>query len=133
MKLDLDAKRAARDEAVALPHEVVLGGEVFSLPAKIPLEAIDLMAEGSFRAAFRLLLFDDQEQLDRFMSHRPDDGDLEEIMGLYGTPGESSGSRPSLTSNGSRSKPTSRRATTSTSRKPATDRELSALDGSSSS
>ena len=111
--LDLDAKRRARSDAVNLPHEVTFGGETFSLPAQIPLECLDLMAEA------------------KFMAHRPDSLDLEEIMGLYGEPGESSGSRPSSLSTGSLSKPTSRRATTSTSRKRATDLQPS-VDGASS-
>lgn len=133
MKLDLDAKRRARAEAISLPHEVTFGGEAFSLPAQIPLEALDLMAEARFRDAFRILLYDDPEQVERFFKHRPDNLDLEQVMGLYGEPGESSGSRPSLSSNGSRSKRTSKRAITSTSRKPATDLEPSVGDGSSSS
>jgi hypothetical protein len=115
--VDLDAKRAARSEATNQPHEITLGGEQFTLPARIPLESIELMAEGAFRQAFRILLFDDPDQVDRFFSHRPDDGDLEEIMALYGAPGESSGSPASSPSNGSRLKPTSRATTTSTSRK----------------
>ena len=133
MKLDLDAKRAARDDAINLPHEVTLGGETFTLPARLPLEVLDLMSDGQFRDAFRVLLFDDPDQVDRFFKHRPDDADLEDIMGLYGPAGESSGSHGSSQSNGGRPKPISRRATTSTSRKRATALKPLAPDGSSPS
>jgi hypothetical protein len=133
VKLDLDAKRRARSEAINKPHEVTFGGEEFSLPVRIPLECLDLMAEARFRDAFEVLLWGDPELTERFFKHRPDDGDLEEIMGLYGEPGESSGSPVSSRSNGSRSRPTSRRATTSTSRKRATELTPVEADGSSSS
>jgi hypothetical protein len=119
--VDLDARRAARSEAESQPHRVVFGGETFTFPPTVPLEALDLMAEGRFRHAFRLLL-DDDTATARFMAHRPDDGDLDELMrGLYGqTLGEPSASPGSSANGGRPSKPTSRTTTTSTSRKRAT-------------
>ena len=128
---DLDAKRAARSEAQNQAHTIVLGGERFTFPAQLPFEVLELMSEGMFRQAFELLL-DDPDQADRFFKHRPDNLDLEEIMALYGPPGESSASRPSSASNGGRSRPTSRRATTSTSAKRAGAPALSAADASGS-
>jgi hypothetical protein len=119
--VDLDAKRAARSEAERKPHQVVFGGETFSFPPTVPLEALDLMAEGRFRSAFRLLLADDSETA-RFMAHRPDDGDLDELMrGLYGQAlGESSASLGSSANGGRPSSKTGKRTTAGTSRKTAT-------------
>ena len=97
---DLDAKKAARSEAQKEPHEIILGGETFELPPRIPLESIELMATAEFREAFRVLL-GDEDTARRFFAHRPDDGDLEEIMGLYGTGPESSAS-PGSSLNGGR-------------------------------
>jgi hypothetical protein len=127
--LDLDAKRAARAEAENAPHEVVLGGETFTLPPRIPLECLDLVQEGDFRAAFRLLL-DDEEALIRFLAHRPDDEDLAELLGLYGEPGESAASPVSSANGGRQPKQTSRRPTTSTSRRHATANSNAAPAGS---
>lgn len=112
--VDLDARRAARAEAQGEPPEVVLGGERFTLPVRLPLEALDLMADGQFRAAFRLLLAD-EDAVSRFFAHRPDDADLEDLMSVYGEPGNSSASAPSVPSIGTRSRPTSPRRTASTS------------------
>jgi hypothetical protein len=128
--LDLDAKRAARSEAEQTPHEVVLGGETFELAPMIPLEALDLMADAAFREAFALLL--GPEDATRFFRHKPDQSDLEQILSLYGEPGESLASAASSPSIGKRSRPTSKRTTTSTSR-PAATATASAAPGSSSS
>lgn len=117
-RLDLDAKRAARSEAEQAPHDVTLGGEVFEFPPLVPLEALDLMAVAEFRAAFRLLL--GPEDATRFFRHAPDQADLEQIMSLYGNPGESSASAASSLPIGSRSRPTSPPSTTSISRPAAT-------------
>ena len=129
--LDLDARRAARAEATGEPHEVTLGGEVFRFRPRIPLEALDLMAEGKFRPAFRLMLFDDRDgkkvkvtALDRFFSHVPDDADLEDIVeGLYGqAPGEFSASPASSANGGRPQRPIGKATTTATSRRTVTAR-----------
>ena len=108
--LDLDAKRAARSEAQRRPHEVTLGGEGFQLRPKMPLEALELMAEGKFRAAFGLLILEDNAggALARFFGHVPDDSDLEDIVSdLYGqAQGESLASLASSANGGRPSKPT---------------------------
>jgi hypothetical protein len=110
---DLDAKRAARSEAQSTPHEVRLGGETFTLPPKIPLESIELMGEAKFREAFKILLGDD-DTVRRFFAHRPDDGDLEELMGLYGPAPESLASPVSSLNGGRPQSKTGKRTTTAT-------------------
>lgn len=128
-RLDLDAKRAARSEAENSPHEVVFGGEVFALPPRMPLECLDLMKEGEFRAAFRLLL-GDEDAAARFMRHRPDDADLTELMSLYGEAPESLASAPSLSNGGRPLRPTSPPPTGSTSPPAATAPTSAAPAGS---
>jgi hypothetical protein len=79
------------------------------------------MAEAKFRKAFAIL-FGENPDADpaggkvtaRFFKHRPDDGDLEQIMGLYGSPGESSASPVSSLNGGRPSKSTGKRTTTAT-------------------
>jgi hypothetical protein len=111
--LDLDAKRAARSEARNESHEVVFGGETFTLPPKIPLESMELMGEAKFREAFRILL-GDEETVRRFFAHRPDSDDLEELLELYGSAPESSASPGSSLNGGRPPKPTGKRTTTAT-------------------
>lgn len=119
--VNLDARRAARAEVADEPPGFILGGEEFALPLKLPLECLDLMADGRFRAAFRVLLFDDEDAVERVFKHRPDDADLEDILSVYGQPGESGASARSSRSTGRRSRQTSKPTTTSTSRERATD------------
>jgi hypothetical protein len=116
--LDLDAKRA---EAQNKQHPVRLGGEEFNLPPKIPLESLELIAEAKFRKAFAILFGEDPDAepaggkvTARFFSHRPETGDLEAIMGLYGQPGESSASPVSSLNNGRPPSKTGKRTTTGT-------------------
>jgi hypothetical protein len=118
--LDLDAKRAARDEARNYHHTVRFGGEPFIFPARLPLEFLDRMSAGTPRAAFAVLFGENPdttppggEVTARFFSHRPDDGDLEAISsGLYSTSlGESPASPTSSTNGGRPSKATGRRTT----------------------
>lgn len=119
-RIDLDAKRAARAEADKTPHELVLGGETFQVPAHMPLEVIDLMTDGKMRPAFEILL-GDPDTVSRFFGHRPDDLDLEAMMAVYNPDGggpESSASAASLQNIGRRSRPTSAATTGSASPKP---------------
>lgn len=117
MRKDLNAKRAARSEALNEPHEIELGDETFSLPVEIPLESIDLMSEAKFRSAFALVFGEDRDKdgeatpaggevTARFFKQRPTTGDLEEIMGMYGPAGESSASPTSSLNGGRPSSPT---------------------------
>lgn len=117
--LDLDAKRAARSEAQNRPRAVRFGGEVFSFPAKMPLEALELMATAGYRAAFEMLFDGDEEAAGRFFSHRPDDEDLGHLMKMYGTGPESTASPTSSPSTGNGLRPTGKRTTTGTSRRTA--------------
>jgi hypothetical protein len=114
MQVDLDARRAARAEKDPnpRPHTLHLGGRDFTLPARCPLEALDLMAEGAFRKAFAKLL-DGPADLTAFFAVDPpvDDADLEDLMGVYGTPGESSASPRSSKTTGTPARPTSKRTT----------------------
>src|SRR5215207_5378648 len=138
--IDLDAKRAARSDAQNKPHVLRLGGEEFKVPPQVPLESLDLMSQGVFRKAFALLFGEDPdadpaggEITARFFKHRPDRDDLEQIMSLYGPPGESSASPTSSDNGGRPSKRTGRRTTAATSPPTATALEPSELDGSSPS
>lgn len=112
--INLDAARAARAEALSEPHTVILGGERFELPARMPAIALEISGRalrGDVDAVlelFRLLL---GEQHRRFLE-LADDLDLAELgerMGeLYGvTLGESQASGASSANDGSRLRPTS--------------------------
>jgi hypothetical protein len=78
-KLDLDALRA---EADMTPHEVTLGGEVFRLRARLPLEFAELLNEGKLSDAMRLLLIDPAEW-ETMRLALPDDQDLTAIAEMY--------------------------------------------------
>jgi hypothetical protein len=135
--LDLDKKRAALTEAQNKPHPVRFGGELFHLPPRVPLESLDLMTQGAYRKAFALI-FDEDPDADpaggeitaRFFKNRPDREDLEQIMSLYGPPGESSASPTSSDNGGRPSKRTSKLSTDSTSRSNAMAAVAQELDGS---
>jgi hypothetical protein len=113
--LDLDAKRAARSEALKQSREIIFGGETFAFPPTMPLECLDLLRGGDVRGAVAFLL-DDEKAAARFFAHRPDDLDLEEILDFYGQrQGEVfSGSPTSSMNGGARPKRTSKRSTAST-------------------
>jgi len=114
MQIDLDARRAARAERDPnpRPHEITLGGQTFTLPGRCPLESLDLMAEGAFRKAFAKLL-EGPAELEAFFAVDPpvDDADLEDVMSVYGTSGESSASPRSSKTTGTPQRPTSKRTT----------------------
>jgi hypothetical protein len=114
MQVDLDARRAARAEQDPnpRPHSATLGGRSYTLPGRCPLECLDLMAEGAFRRAFAKLLESPADVTAFFAVDPPvDDADLEDIMSVYGTPGESSASPRSSKTTGTPSRPTSKRTT----------------------
>ena len=126
MRKDLNAKRAARAEALGEPHEIELGDETFTLPIEMPMEALDLMNEAKFRPAFALVFEEDHDEdgeatpaggavTARFFKQRPSTADLEEIMGLYGKPGESSATPTSSLNGGRPSSPTGSPTTDETS------------------
>jgi hypothetical protein len=135
--LDLDARRAARAEVTGEPHEVTLGGEVYQFQPLIPLEALELMTEAHYRAAFRLMLVakpgTEDAMVSRFFANLPDETDLDDIVkGLYRQrPGESSAS-PASSANGGRPSRQTLPATTTDSAwpRPATAPGQSAHDDS---
>jgi hypothetical protein len=111
--VDLDAKRAARSEARNQPHSFTLDGEEYELPARIPLEVLELIGEGLFRSAFEQLLRRQPGKAERFFATDPppDDEDLEALLSVYGSPGNSSASQRSSRSTGQNSKRTSKAPT----------------------
>lgn len=117
--VDWNARRKARAEAQGDPVQLLVGDDRFTLPVELPLETLDLMAEGKFRDAVTVLLGSEAE-MRRLFAHRPTAADLEDLMAMYGDPGESSASLPSAPAIGRRSRPTSTRPTKSTSERSAT-------------
>lgn len=115
-RIDLDAVRAeTADEA----HEVVFGGETFTVPVveDWPVVAVDLLQDGRIAAALAEVLDD---QWERFAAHRPTlrqmtalANQLSSAQGL-GDAGNSQGSSGSSRSTGRPSKPTSSGSTGST-------------------
>lgn len=123
--LDLDAERAARAETPG-GHTLRVGGREFALPAELPhgfgqacIEAPAKGEEGVARA-LRLLFGGQYDDLVDQRLTDPDIADLfNKLPALYGLDGlgESSASNGSSPSTGSRSRPTSKRTTASTSGK----------------
>lgn len=115
--LDLDAYRAAHAEQAGTPRRVRFGGQAYEFPPEWPVEMGDLLTEGRFGAAVRLLL--GAEQGNRFMATRPPMtlGEFTELTDrLYGMePGESPASPASSKAGSPRSRPTSNGSTRSTS------------------
>lgn len=133
--LNLDAKRAARSEAENEPHTLVLGGEEFKLPPRVPLLFVERLAAYDVGGAMVELL---DEAWPKFAAHKPELDDLiaiaRELYGLedfFAQP--SSASPPSSNNGGQSARPTSKPTTASTSRRAATAPAMSASAGSSPS
>jgi hypothetical protein len=78
--IDLDALRAAR-EAASLPSiPLQFGGDDFTVPNYVywPAEAQEALLTGNLRLAFELIL--GEAQFDKFWSHRPQIGDMNDLM-----------------------------------------------------
>lgn len=128
-ELDLDAARAARDEARGEGHWLKFGGETFELPAEMPWDYFEILETGDMKAALGELLNGD---FDRFWAHKPTIGDMtlmaSSVPALYGfgkgNP-ESPASGGSSAPTGSPSRPTSPAGTRSTSAKRSTARRRS--------
>ena len=87
---DLGAARAARSEASREAKILEIDGESFELMPSVPLQAVELFAQGHLGDGMRML-FVDQEMGARFVAtFKPDIEDFTEIMkGVYGVdPGE---------------------------------------------
>lgn len=120
-ELDLDAARAARNEARRKAPQIIFGGERFALPVELPWDFMDVLDSGDMKAAMGMLLNGDFE---RFWGHGPTTDDMKEVAqhvaqlyGFGGGKGESSASGGSSTSSGSPSRRTSPTGTRSTSAK----------------
>lgn len=128
-ELDLDAARAARDEARGERHHLKLGGEQFELPTELPWDYFEILDTGDMKVALGMLLNGD---FDRFWTHKPTTDDMKllatSVPALYGfgkgNP-ESSASGGSSEPTGNPSRPTSPAPTRSTSAKRSTARRRS--------
>lgn len=118
MRVDLNAKRAARAEARNEPHVVEFGDRDYELVYELPIEFAELLNAGRFKMAVGLILAD-PEDLAEFMSNSPTFEDIKEIAEVFGLDGlgESSASASSSNNTSSRSRPTSNRSTALTSAK----------------
>lgn len=117
-EIDLDALRAARQEASGEPHFVKFGGDRFHLPFEIPVDVGLALADADYWTALQVVLGD---QFDAFKTKRPSQEDvlafLGEMLRLYRVGGipEAEASDASSKSTGKRSRRTSRATTKSTS------------------
>lgn len=117
-RIDLDAERQQRKAPVK--HTIVLGGEEFTFPdvGGFPLEAMDLISQGAFGEAFKLIL--GEEAYGRFSRYTPDVADANTLMRKLtavagvGNLGNLPGSPAPRASGGTRSKRTSGGTTVST-------------------
>lgn len=89
-RIDLDAVRKAREEKQGDPHEVVLGGETFHVPAAAPaafLVGLGRLQKGDMSGLEEALsaLFPDPAALERILKLGLDLQDLEPLVsGVYG-------------------------------------------------
>lgn len=120
--LDLDAARAARaakSEAEAEGHTVVLDGQEFALPPEMPAAfALHVLEGNIFRGLEKLFGPEQYAAFDKIGYSIDDLIELADgVAHLYGfeNVGEALASRRSSSNNGKRSRPTSKRSTDSTS------------------
>lgn len=110
-RLDLDAKRLARQHAV--PTQLRLGGKDFTLPAELPLEVGELANANDLMGVMKLLI--PADQWDDFLAARPTMNDVLDIVGHYTDElGESAASIASSAATGQLSRQTSAGSTVST-------------------
>lgn len=87
--IDLDAAAEARAANRGEPIEVVFKGDTFELPAELPADFLELIADDRLTPAMVSLL--GEEEAVRFMGHKPSVEDLIEfaqgIAAEYGFPG----------------------------------------------
>jgi hypothetical protein len=108
--IDLDALRAARNEAAGEPNTLRVAGKEFRLPPSLPLSFAVALERDSTTEALKALL---GEQMDEFLSLGVDYADLADLIGetvkLYTgrSPGESKASVDSSQNGGKRSRRTS--------------------------
>jgi hypothetical protein len=80
--IDLDALKAAREEATAAIPRIVFGGETFELPVEVPATFAFRAQEGDMEAAINELL---DEDAPRFWALRPTVSDLMSLTGALAT------------------------------------------------
>lgn len=78
--IDLDAMRAEREALALEPIPMRFGGDDYSIPPyqSWPAEAQEALMVGNLRLAFELIL--GEAQFDKFWSHRPQIGDMNDFM-----------------------------------------------------
>lgn len=78
--INLDAARSQRAEARKEDLRVQFGGELYDFPGvqDWPIELTSILQSGDMVAALRLLLSD--KDVDRFLSHKPTLGDINELF-----------------------------------------------------
>ena len=111
--LDLDAARAARDEARADVESptVTVGGKTYELTPVLLIDAADAYRRSDGAAFVRGILVNPDEA-DEFLANRLAWADLDEILTVWRVdPGESSASAASSTNGGTRSRRTSQPST----------------------
>lgn len=122
MKLDLNAKRAARAAKRGEGMQMILGEESFELVDELPLEIGELAEKGRVGEAFDLMLADPEADLARLKGCKPSFNDVLDVVEFYGAQlGESLKSAESSTITGPPSSQTSSASTDSTSPSAATD------------
>lgn len=132
MKLDLNAKRAARAAKRGDGIQMILGDETFDLVDELPIEIGELANENRIGDAFKLMLARPEADWDRLRSCRPSFNDVLDVVEFFGAAlGESVRSIESSANTGPPSKPTSTATTDSTSLAPVTELPGSTPDGSS--
>lgn len=134
MKLDLNAKRAARAAKVGDAMQIELGDQTFDLVTELPIDIGELAFEGKLAEAFRAMLANPEADWERLRACRPSFNDVLDVVEFYGTTlGESLRSSGNLPTTGQPSKPISTATTAAISPPPATDPIASMYDASSDS
>jgi hypothetical protein len=130
VKLDLNAKRAARAAQRGEGLTLILGEEEFDLVDELPIEIGELAADNKIPEALRMMLRDPADW-DRLRSQKPSFNDVLDVVSFYGEAlGESVRSHGSSTTTTPPSKPTGSGSTDETSEQTSTVRTVSTLGDS---
>lgn len=115
MKLDLNAKRAARAAQRGEGMRLILGEEEFDLVDELPIEIGELAADNRLGEAFRMMLRDPADW-DRLKAQKPSFNDVLDVVAYFGEAlGESVRSQSTSTTTTPLSKPTGSATTDETS------------------
>lgn len=117
MRIDIDAARAARLEAEGEPHELVIGGTTYEVPAEAPWMFVHWIVRGHVDRAMEAALGEESWHAIRQDVSKDDGVEIQhrllELWGM-GTPGEPQASSSSSSATGASSRPTSNGSTGST-------------------